>query len=71
MINPLLKHPTPDFDEFARVLKGQQEPRRVHLVELGIDEEILQAITERYLDQTWVSPESGEAYFQQRVNLFY
>jgi hypothetical protein len=33
----LLDRPCPDFDELVRVLKGEQSPRRAHIVELGID----------------------------------
>ncbi len=42
----LLERPAPDFDELVRVLKGDHLPRRVHLVEVGIDPEILQVIQE-------------------------
>ena len=73
MTNPLLEHPTPDFAELERVLKGEQEPRRAHLVELGIDREVLQLITERYLGQPWVSPtkDPREPYLEQLVTLYY
>ena len=71
-MNPLLEHPAPDFATLERVLKGEQEPARVHLAELTIDQEILQAITERYLDQPWIplTEESREPYFEQFVNLY-
>jgi len=52
--NPILAHPAPDFAEFQRVILGQQKPQRVHLVELLFDQEVMQAITERYLGETWV-----------------
>ena len=73
MTNPLLEHQTPDFAELERVLKGEQEPRRAHLVELGIDREVLQLITERYLGQPWVSPtkDPQEPYLEQLVTLYY
>jgi len=82
MKNPLLERPAPDFAELERVLKGEQEPCRVHLVELLIDEEVLQAITVRYLGKPWVSwgegprwlpslEEQGEPYFKQLVALYY
>ncbi len=47
------EYPSPDFAELERVLRGEQPPRRVHLIELGIDQEILQAFTERCLGQPW------------------
>ena len=59
MINPLLEHLAPNFAELERVLKGEQEPRRVHLVELSIDQEVLQAIAERYLGEPWVDGRSS------------
>ena len=77
MTSPLLEHPSPNFAELERVLKGEQEPRRVHLVELYIDQEVLQAITERYLGEAWISWDrlSGipptEPYLMQLVTLYY
>jgi uroporphyrinogen decarboxylase len=73
MTTPLLDHPDPDFAELERVLKGERTPRRVHLVELLIDEENLQAINERYLGQAWIPSTAGdqELYYQQIVTLYY
>ena len=44
MTKLLLDQPAPDFDELVGVLKGEQPPRRVHLVEAAIDPEVLQTI---------------------------
>ena len=84
MDNPLLDNPAPDFAELERVLKGEQEPRRVHLVELGVDGELLQLIKERYLGEPWISspnwrgwrffpPAEGirAPYFDQEVTLYH
>ena len=76
MTSPLLEHPTPDFAELERVLKGEQEPRRGHLVELPMDREVLQAITERYLGEQWIpfdrwTEEPREPFFKQLVTLYY
>jgi uroporphyrinogen decarboxylase len=77
MLSLLLDHPTPDFAELCRVLSGEQPPRRVHLVEIGIDEGILQAITEQHTPDPWFSwdGEYGEAppepHYAQLVRLFY
>jgi len=78
MPNLLLDHPAPDFDELVRVLKGKQLPRRVHIVELGIDPEILQSIQETYLGEPWALPRGvygpdkpDERYYRQLVNLYY
>lgn len=77
MTRALLGQPAPDFAEMERVLKAEQEPRRVHLVELGIDEEVLQTVAEHYLAQPWVSwsrqidEPPPETYSQQLVGLYY
>jgi hypothetical protein len=73
MLEALPNTPDPDFAELERVLKGEQEPRRVHLAELLIDEEVLQAIAERYLGQRWVpsTAETRESYFRQLVALYH
>ncbi len=74
----LLERPAPDFAELVRVLKGKQPPRRVQLVELGIDPEVLQTIQETCLDEPWALPPGvyGPArpdarYYRQLVNLYY
>jgi uroporphyrinogen decarboxylase len=74
----LLDDPGPDFDELVRVLKGEQQPQRVHLVEVGIDPEILQAIQESCLGEPWALPygvhileQPDERYYRQLVNLYY
>ncbi len=74
----LLEHPTPNFAELVRVLKGEQAPRRVHIVEMGIDPEVLQAIQETYLAEPWSLPRGvyapdkpDERYYRQLVNLYH
>jgi len=73
MVDTLPTYPDPDFAELERVLKGEQEPRRVHLAELLIDEEVLQAIAQRYLGQQWVpsTAETRELYGRQVVALYH
>jgi len=77
MTNPLLKQPEPDFEELAKVLRGEHRPQRVHSVELRIDPEVLQVICERYLGEPWIAWDrlSGEppveAHFRQFVTLYY
>lgn len=73
MTYALLNSPAPDFAELERVLKGEQEPRRVHLVELLMDQEMMQAITERYLGQSWIplTAQPQEPYFRQLVTLYH
>lgn len=71
-----LDHPTPDFDEFRRVMTGEQTPRRVHLAEASMDGEIMQAITES-AGETWQSLGGGfemtppEPYYAQVVRVYY
>lgn len=48
MFQPLLDNPTPDFDHYIRVLKGEDQPQKVPLVEIGIDAEILQTIADQH-----------------------
>ena len=49
MTGPLLVDPRPDFGELVRVIGGRQEPRRVHLVELLIDDpELVAAVFDRW-----------------------
>jgi len=49
-----IEKPRPDFDTFERVLKGELAPRKVHFVELGVDEEIMRAVTEDLFGARWV-----------------
>lgn len=74
----MLENPAPNFAELEQVLKGQQIPRRVHLVELSIDDEVLQAITEGYLGEPWIAWEHDwinapppEPYLIQLITLYY
>ncbi len=64
--------PSPDFDAFERVLKGEIEPARVHFVELGIDAEVVKYISENYLDRKWVPPteEDGKEYLEQQIGFY-
>jgi len=86
MLKLPIKNPSPDFETFKRVLKGEKEPDRVHFVEAWVDEEIRQFITENLMDERWVPapPESSalresrtvslkqrEAYWRQNINFFY
>ena len=72
-LQPFLENPAPDFDKLIRVLKGEQQPDRVHVSEASIDDEMLQAIQERFLGQKWTpqTKETEEAYYQQKLDLYY
>lgn len=74
----LLDHPSPDFDELVRVLKGEKALRRVPLVEISIDPEVLQTIQETCLSEPWALPRGvhilerpDDQYYRQLVNLYY
>ncbi|NDJ85690.1 MAG: hypothetical protein GYB66_07375 [Chloroflexi bacterium] len=77
MFDPVLPHPQPDFEALLAVLKGTRQPERVHFIELSMDGEIMQALTERYLGEDWFEWGQGfeftppEPYFKQVVNLYY
>lgn len=73
MHEALPKPPEPDFAELERVLTGEQQPRRVHLVELLIDEELLRVMAEGYLGQQWVSPASNtrQGHLRQFIALYH
>jgi uroporphyrinogen decarboxylase len=74
----LLDHPSPDFNEFVSVLSGAKLPKKVSIVELGIDTEVLQEIQESNLGEPWAlqkgitGPSIPDApYYQQLINLYY
>lgn len=77
MFNPIIDQPAPDFAGFVAILRGEQRPDRVRLVELSMDGEIMQALTERYLNTTWFDWPHGfeftppAPYFEQVVRLYY
>jgi len=78
MLELLLDHPSPDFDKLVRVLTGERPPQRVHLVEVGIDPEVLQSIQEANFNEPWALPRGvhvlekpDERYYRQLVNLYY
>jgi len=78
MSSLLLDQPAPDFAELIRVLKGEQAPRRVHIIEMGIDPEVLKIIQETYMGEPWALPRGiygpdkpDERYYRQLINIYY
>lgn len=59
-----LRNPQPDIDRFCAVLRGEVIPPRPPLVELIVDQQIVRAIAERYLNLAWPEGESFEAQRQ-------
>lgn len=49
--------PSPDFDAFREVLLGERLPSKAHLVELGIDYEVMSFISERLMGKKIPSQE--------------
>jgi len=46
-----LVNPSPDFEAFKEALLGKETPEKAHLVELGVDYEMMRYITEEMMDQ--------------------
>ena len=70
MIKIPLSNPNPDFDDMIKVLNGNSNSSKVHLVELLIDEEIKKAIIEKYFDEENFSrPEISKSTFSIGNNL--
>jgi len=69
---PFQKHPAPDFHQLIRVLRGQEQSRRAHPIELVIDTEVLQALQERYLNKKWIprTAETARDYYAQIGELY-
>ena len=62
----------PDFEEFEKVIRGDKPPARVHLAELGMDQEVAKAVTEQALGGKWTpaGPEVSSQYMQQHVRFY-
>ncbi len=58
MINLPFDSPTPDYPAFERMITGQEPPRRVHMAELRMDEELVRWVTEEVFGERWVAPEA-------------
>ncbi|HPE68958.1 MAG TPA: uroporphyrinogen decarboxylase family protein [Thermotogota bacterium] len=43
----------PDFESFAAVIQGKRKPSKVHLVELGVDIEVVKAVMEGVFSRHW------------------
>ena len=72
----LRKPPEPDISGFVRGIKNHTPFRRVHFVELFLDQEVMQYILERYLGGAWVTPqandiESQKAYWENHVEVWH
>lgn len=69
-----LKEPRPNIKRFCDVIKGKVIPEKPPLVELIINGEIVQKITETRLGGKWVFPqdiETSKEYLKNLVNCWY
>ncbi len=68
-----LRHPSPNFEELEKVIKGEKIPERVYFTELVIDEEVKKHITENFLGKRWVHslPENKKDYLNQDIYFWY
>lgn len=72
MLKIPLQKPSPDFENFEKVLKGEKKPEKVYFVE-DVDPEILKHIVENYMGKKWVpyTRETREGYIRQKIDFFY
>ena len=71
--SPLLNNPRPDFSSLEAVLKGDKRAERIHHIELALDQEIMDVISEKYIGSKWLprDPDNLERYYRQLVELYY
>jgi len=62
-----LKHPKPDIEDFKQIILRKKTPRRVPLVELHIDKEVIKYITEKELGDKWVEPSLNDKKAQEKA----
>lgn len=68
-----IKNPSPDFENFKKILKGEKKPERVHFVELALDLEVMKHIIENIFEEKWIpyTEETKKQHIQQTINFFY
>ena len=71
--SPILKNPHPDFSGLEAVFKGEKRAEKIHHIELAIDSEILEIISETFLDRKWIlnNGENQEQFYKQLVEMYY
>lgn len=75
MVFPL-SNPKPDFESMEKVIKGEEEPKKVHFVEEFADPEIINYIMKNLLeekfpelDETWPSLGSN-SHYQKKIDKY-
>jgi len=68
----IINRSQPDFAELEAILKGNIKSKRVHFIELGIDDEVLQKVYECYLGGTWVERDVAgpERYLKNKLEIY-
>ena len=62
----------PDFEEMEKVITGERQPSRVHLVELGVDQEVMRFVTENVFHDRWdAAPDAGSLQAARQRVTFY
>ncbi|HPE70159.1 MAG TPA: uroporphyrinogen decarboxylase family protein [Thermotogota bacterium] len=71
--NVPLRQPAPDFQTFREVLLGKKPAKKVHLVELIFDREIIEAVVRECLGKVPVPSEDADfsTYWDQRIAFWY
>ena len=72
-----LGEPEPDIERFKKVILRKEKPRKVHSIELHIDKEIIEYVTESILNRKWIEPslstdrEEQEACLRNYIEFYY
>ena len=62
----------PNFRELERVITGAAQPSRVHLVELGVDQEVQRYLIENLFEEEWIpNTEEARRQFARQHVAFY
>lgn len=71
--NPLLRSPKPDFPALEAVLKGIKKADKIHHIELAIDIEIMEVISESFMNKKWLPKdvENPKIYYRQLVEMYH
>lgn len=64
-----LKNPSPNFEEFQKMLKGEKGPKKVYYTEASIDREVMGYVIEKMMGKKFPYLEA-EKIRQQKINEF-
>ena len=71
-INNIVNKVKPDFEELEAIFRGDTGGKRIHFIELGIDDEMAERVYEDYLGGKWIPNSSGnlENYLKQKIEIY-